>query len=91
MVGFLREILLNMKANEYILKQEGCDDCIVSTSNAKNREGIERIKDALRNIDLECEQLVLINQEHFSDEWESIDKGRNLLRQLLDEIELEDI
>ena len=91
MVKFLRGNLLNMKAKEYILKQEGCDDCVISTSNAINAYRIEEIKDLLRDVDLKCEKLVMINQKHFGDEWESIDKARNLLQQLLDEIKLEDI
>ena len=80
-----------MKAKRYILKQEGCDDCVVSTSNAINAYRIKEIKDALQDVDLECEKLVMLNQKHFGDEWESIDKVRNLLQQLLDEIKLEDI
>lgn len=91
MVEYLRENLLTMKAKEYILKEEGCDECVISTSNAINAYRIEEIKNALRNVDLECEKLIMSNQKHFSDEWESIDKARNLLQQLLDEIKLEDI
>ena len=91
MVRFLRGNSLNMKPKKYILKQEGCDDCVISTSNAIIAYRIEEIKDALRDVDLESEKLVMLNQKQFGDEWEAIDKARDLLRQLLNEITLEGI
>lgn len=89
MVELLRGNLLSMTFKIYNVKCNGCSDTeILEFGNAFH---IEMIKKSIRELERECEKIVMRNQQQFGDEWESIDKARNLLQQLLNEIKLEDV